>query len=210
MEKGGKMNEILKSQIFWFIWLNCAAKDVSLFEIQKRWKITSNFLYHKHKKLGKTFVELMLEGGYIERIEKKIKARFEWIEDYIKEYYKGTILEEYSSVLTKFCNKYNEILFDYNALRKLFVTEDNWKVLGKEIFRYIFFSLIYKDIERFLREHRAQGVKILIDIIYHISNPIDILSYSVYISERIPEYPNIISTKSDIEKIYSLIQQTRK
>lgn len=147
----------------------------------------------------------MLEGNYIEKINKKVKAKFEWIEEYIKEYYKGTILERYSNVISKFCIKYNEIFFDFNNLKILFRDEENWKIFGNEIFRFIFFTLIYKDIERFLKEHRAENVKMLIDIISYISTPLNILDYSKRVSEKIIEHANIISTKKDVEEFFNLL-----
>ena len=199
--------ELLNSQVFWFIWLNCAGKEVSLFEIQKRWKITSNFLYHKHKKFKKTFIELMIEQNLIEKIDKKIRARFEWVEDFIKEYYKGTILENYSSIITKFCVKYREIFFDFDNLKKLFGGEENWKNYGKEIFRYVFIALLYKDLVRFLKEHKAEGVRMMLDILLASYGPTNLLEYSKIISEKLPEHANIISIKSDIEKLYASLQK---
>lgn len=209
MGRGGRMRELLKSQIFWFIWLNCASKETSLFEIQKRWRITSNFLYHKHKRLKKTYVELMINEGFIEKIDKKLRAKFEWIEEYIREYYKGTVLERYSSLVAKFCIKYREILFDFDNLKTLFKNEENWKLFGSEIFRYVFFALVYKDVKSFLKEHRAEGVMMLIDLIVHFSNKLNLLSYSQIVSEKIIEHIGIISTKKDVEDIYNLIKQNK-
>jgi len=198
--------ELLNSKVFWFIWLNCAGKEVSLFEIQKRWKITSNFLYHKHKTLKKTYIELMIESGFVEKLDRKIRAKFEWIEEYIKQYYKGTILEKYSSVLTKFILKYKDIFFDFNNLKTLFKSEENWKDYGKEIFRYIFFVLIYKDVERFLKEHKAEGVKMLIDILINSCSEVNLLEYVDLVSKKIIEHANIISTKKDVEELYKTLK----
>lgn len=148
----------------------------------------------------------MLEGNFIEKIENKIKAKFEWVEGYIKEYYKGTILESYSNTIAKFCIKYNEVLFNFDNLKILFGNEDNWKTYGKEIFRYVFFALLYKDIVRFLKEHRAEKLKMLIDIVVNSTSNVNLLEYSERVSEKIIEYANIISTKTDIEKMYQLLK----
>ncbi len=199
---------VFKDSLFWFLFLNCAEKEVSMFEIQKRWKITSNYLYHKHKKLSKPLFEYMYEKGYLEKRDSKFISNFNWVKDYISTYYKGTILEEYSSLIVEYCVKYREILFSFDNLSKLFgKDEEKWKTYGKKIFEIIFFVLIYKDIEKFVKEHRALIVLDLFKIfLYSLSFEINFLEYLNSVKDKILE-PKIISIKSDIEKFLSKITQ---
>ena len=70
---------------FWLIWLSCAEKPTTLFKIQKRWKIKTNYLYHKERGLKKPLFRSMIDGGFIEKNGKEITARFDWIPSYVVE-----------------------------------------------------------------------------------------------------------------------------
>ena len=196
-----KLN-LFDSSIFWFIWLNCLEKPITIFEIQKRWKITSNYLYHKDKNFNRPIFILMKEKGYLEQEGNKYYSTLHWAKDYIKEYYKGTILEKYNDLIVEFCIKYRNILFSYENLIKLFGKDDaKWKQYGKRIFEIILFVLFFKDLEIFVSEHRAA---IVIDLFKILLSPLslepNVLSYYNSIKDKILE-PRIISTKSDVENL---------
>jgi len=196
--------KITESQVFWFIWLNCAEKPTSIFQIQKKWKITSNFLYHRIKKYDKPLFLAMLEQGFLKREGKKFFSNFEWIKDYINEKYRGTILEKYNNEIQRFISKYYQTFFSFDDLSKLFGNEGNWKEYGKNIFKYIFFCLLYKDMQRFLEENNALIVLKIIELMVKSFSEVNLVEYAREIAKNI-EYPNIISTKSDLENIIKVL-----
>ena len=72
---------------FWLIWLSSAGqeKGISLFRIQSTWDIKTNYLYHNEAMIQKPLFKLMEEERFIEVVGNKIKARFDWIPEYVNE-----------------------------------------------------------------------------------------------------------------------------
>jgi len=201
---------------FWLIWLNCAGnsdKGISLFEIQNRWGITTNYLYHREMGLKKPLYIHMIKKNFISKEGRKLKPKFEWIPDFIKDQYllKGTgnqwfpiaLLSVKWPIVQKFIRDRAKDIFDQENLKILYKNERD--LLGKHgphIFSDIFLLLLFFNMILFCRKYRADVVLRIISTIISVFSDRDLLNYIRKLSTQVgKDTPILIRNEDELNRL---------
>ena len=210
-----KKSDINDYKNFWLIWINCAGKPergVSLFEIQNMWEIKTNYLYHNEMGLKKPLYISMIKEKIISKEGKKLKPKFGWIPDYVKEQYllKGTgnqwfpvvLMSVKWPILQKFIEDHSETLFNIDALKVLYKSDR--ELLGKHgphIFSDIFLLVLFFNLILFCRKYKAEVVLRIISTIVSTFSDRDLLNYIRTISLKIgKDIPMLIRSEEELNK----------
>jgi hypothetical protein len=211
-----KKSDIREYKNFWTIWLNCAGnpdRGISLFEIQYRWKITSNYLYHHEMGLKKPLYINMIKKGFLEKEGRKLKPKFDWIPGYMKERYliEGTgnqwfpvaMLNVKWPIIQKFIRDNAKHIFDLENLKILY--KNDRELLGKYgpyVFSDIFLMVLFSNMILFSKKYRADIVMRIISTIVSIFSDRDILNYIRKVSSQIgKDIPVIIGNEDELNRL---------
>ncbi|MCD6371246.1 MAG: hypothetical protein J7L39_00820 [Candidatus Aenigmarchaeota archaeon] len=184
---------------FWLIWISCAGKKKSLYQIQKMWGIKTNYLYHPEKSLNKPMFKLMLDEGYIRKEGKYLTADFYWVKEYIVLNYKGSLMEKYVDAFLGFLRDKKEIFFNPDNILLLFRGNPSLlKRYGRNIFSYIFLYLLYRDFREIAKIYKAEYIARIFRVFLEFTSEINLKGYFDRIDEKLIEYsPTIVKTMED-------------
>jgi len=210
-----KKSDIREYKNFWLIWLNCAGnpkKGISLFEIQKRWSITTNYLYHNEMGLKNPLYIRMIRENFIEKDGKKLKPKFEWIPGYLRDQYlvKGTgnqwfpiaLLSVKWPIVQKFIRDHAKEIFGQESLKILYKNErDLLGKYGPHIFSDIFLFLLFFNLILFCRKYKADVVLRIISTIVSVFSDRDLLNYIRKLSLQVgKDIPILIQSEAELNR----------
>lgn len=210
-----KKSDIRDYKNFWLIWTNCAGnpdKGISLFEIQNRWGITTNYLYHHEMGLKKPLYIHMIKKNFISKEGRKLKPSFDWIPEFIKDQYliKGTgnqwfpiaLLNVKWPIVQKFIRDHAKEIFSPDNLKILYKNDRD--LLGKHgpfIFSDIFLFLLFFNLIMFCRKYKADIVLRIISTIISMFSDRDLLNYTRKLSVQLGrDIPIIIQNEEELNK----------
>jgi hypothetical protein len=210
-----KKSDVKDYKNFWLIWINCAGKPeegVSLFKIQNRWDIKTNYLYHNEMGLKKPLYIRMIKDKILSKEGKKLKPKFAWIPAYVKEQYllKGTgnqwfpvaLMSVKWPIVQKFIEEHSETLFNIDALKVLY--KNDRELLGKHgphIFSDIFLLVLFFNLILFCRKYKAEVVLRIISTIVSTFSDRDLLNYIRTISLKIgKDIPVLVRSEEELNK----------
>ncbi len=212
----GKLKERLTDyKNFWLIWLNCAGKPEkgeSLFQIQSRWGITTNYLYHNEMGLGKPIYICMVEEGYLQKSGKKLIPLFGWVESYVKELYtsrlKGSwipwvFIANRWELIQKFIEQNASVLFDINNLKILYKNDkDLLGIQGRYIFSDILLYVLFANLIVFTKKYHADIVMRILSTFISLFSERDLLNYMREIHQKIGGFvPKTITDESELHRL---------
>lgn len=213
-----KHKDLTDYKNFWLIWLSCAGhpKGASLFNIQKNWKIETNYLYHKESGLGKPLVKSMIEDGYLSKEGKRIRAEFGWITDYmIKRHKLGVndgwtpdifVIEKWTSV-QKFMEKNCEVFFADDIIRDLYENNiDSIKEDGCHIFDDILLFVFVSSIAPLCERYHAENVIRVAYTVIGIGVRRKVLGYFGKLKDRLKNVkgiPALVENEEEFLKVLS-------
>jgi hypothetical protein len=205
---------------FWLIWLGCAGSSggTSLFKIQREWGITTNYLYHRQAGLKKPLYTAMIAERFIEKEERRIKARFDWIPEYMIERHRpkegewslGMFIIERWGKIQGFIEKHHEALFDLKALRVLYPDTKSILRAGRDIFDDIFTVVFASNILPFCAKYRANVVARIIYTMMSVTPGRDILAYFKRItSDSLVKntLPQLIADEIELMRVIHPVQE---
>ncbi|MEM7815915.1 MAG: hypothetical protein QXN71_02235 [Candidatus Aenigmatarchaeota archaeon] len=202
---------------FWLIWLSAAGRPqgISLFTIQNEWGIKTNYLYHEEAGLGKPLYVTMIRDGYLIKEGRKIKVKFDWITDFIKERYQPSGFVDYWIPyriigskwpdVQSFIEKHSSVLFDPKNLRILY--RNNKDILGdcgQHIFTDIFIYVLFSNLIVFCKKYKAEIVLRILLTAFSMFTERDIMNYMRQIHSQIgKEVPLIIKDEAEMNALMS-------
>ena len=211
-----KKTDIRQYKNFWVIWLSCAGKQnrgISLFEIQNMWGITTNYLYHKEMGLNRPLYIHMIKEGYIEKEGRKLKPKFDWIPEYLKDRYliEGTgnqwfpiaLLNVKWPLIQKFLKTHSEKIFDLENMKVLY--KNDREIMGRYgpfIFSDIFLMVLFFNMILFSRKYKADVVMRIVSTVISVFSDRDILNYIRKLSADIgKDVPIIIRNEDELNRL---------
>lgn len=211
-----KKSDIRQYKNFWVIWLSCAGnadRGISLFEIQNKWGITTNYLYHHEMGLKKPLYINMINEGFLEKEGRKLKPKFDWIPEYMKDRYllEGTgnqwypvaLLNVKWPMIQRFIKAHSKEIFDLENMRVLY--KDNRELLGKygsQMFSDIFLMVLFFNMIIFSRKYKADVVMRIISTVVSVFSDRDILNYVRKVSLEIgKDIPIIIRNEDELNRL---------
>ncbi|MFC2143880.1 hypothetical protein ACFLQO_00755 [Candidatus Aenigmatarchaeota archaeon] len=211
-----RKTDIRQYKNFWVIWLTCAGnsdKGISLFEIQNKWGITTNYLYHHEMGLKKPLYINMIKEGFIKKEGRKLKPEFGWIPEYMKDRYliEGTgnqwypvaLLNVKWSMIQRFIKDNSKVIFNLDNLRVLY--KDDRELVGRygyHVFSDIFLMVLFSNMILFSRKYKADVVMRIISTIVSIFSDRDLLNYIRKISLEIGKnMPVIINNEDELNRL---------
>ena len=202
---------------FWLIWLSCAGqeKGISLFRIQSKWGIQTNYLYHKEAGLGRPLFKLMEEKGFITIIGNKIRPRFEWIPGYVEQMFKSEkpagggwsrelVVKRKWPLVQAFIERHSGSLFDLENLRILY--RDDKDVLGtygRYVFQHVFLYVLFSNLITFSKKYNAEIVTKMISTAVSLGAGADVLNYMYQLHSHIrevPDFPVLMENEPEMVK----------
>jgi hypothetical protein len=200
---------------FWLIWLAAAGRPqgVSLFSIQNDWGIKTNYLYHGEAGIGRPLYLAMIKEGFLEKQGKKIKAKFDWIPNFVKEKYQPLghvdywipypiIRTKWPQVQT-FIEKNAHVLFDPRNIRILY--RGNKDVLGdsgQHVFTDIFIYILFSNLIIFCRKYKAEIVLRILLTVFSVFTDRDLMNYMRQLNIQIAkEVPLIIGDEAEMNAL---------
>jgi len=196
---------------FWAVWLGSAgSKDgKTLFNIQKDWGITTNYLYHREPGLNAPIYKAMTKERYLTKEKNKISPRFEWISEYVigmhkpakpREWSMNMIMLENWVLVQEFIEKHCNVLFSHDNLNVLYGNIDTLSKMGPYVFDDIFSLIIISNILPFCARYKANLVSRIMYTILSLSTGRDILSYFNALKDQLKEndFPSIISSEEGL------------
>ncbi len=205
---------------FWLVWINCASRKdgMSLFSIQTKWGIKTNYLYHNESGLGKPLFKCMIEDGYITKSGKYLKPKFDWIPKYIKNRYAqperiespgqwlpNDLVRVKWEEVQKFIEKYHDTLFDLRKIRILYRNDRD--VLGKygsDIFTDIFLFVLFSNLMSLTKKYRAEVVIRIISTLISISSEKNLINYMFRLNrefKEIKDFPMVVRNENELSRI---------
>lgn len=204
---------------FWLIWISCAGKKkgVSLFQIQNRWGIKTNYLYHNESGLGKPLFRCMMEEGYITKSGKYLRAKFDWISKFMKKKYEpAEFLEKPDQWLPnkfinlkwdkvqKFTEKNNEKIFEWKKIKVLYNGDkDLIGAEGKMIFSDVFLYIMFSNIMAFTKKYKADVVVRIVSTLISLSTRRNLLNYMFRMHSEMKNmitFPMIIMNENELSR----------
>jgi hypothetical protein len=199
---------------FWLIWLSCAGKGQgeSLFQVQTRWGIRTNYLYHNETGLGKPLYARMIRDGYLEKSGPRIKSLYSWIPGYVKSmageagggvWYPGVLFDTKWPRVQGFIEGNAQNLFSDKALKVLYRNDrDLLGLSGGFIFHDIFFYVLFSNLILFTHKYKADIVMRIISTAISILGDRDLLGYMRLLHEGLfKEVPAIITSEAELDKL---------
>ncbi|MBU4245543.1 MAG: hypothetical protein ABIF85_03250 [Nanoarchaeota archaeon] len=218
------MKKLFEYSNFWLIWLECAGdpEGTSLFKIQEEWKITTNYLYHKEKGLGKSLLKNMIEQGYMQNGKKGPTAKFDWIPSYVLEKHKLTdqsgwslnsFIIEKMPAMQKFIEHNHTILFDRVLLKKLYRNDlSTIKSSGSTIFDDIRLFVFVSNMMPFCKKYGADIVTRMLFTMLSFYSEKDLLSYFNTLRQKISEenIPTVIENEGELVRVLYTMESQKK
>ena len=209
-----KKEKVTGYKNFWLIWINCAGKPDrgdSLFQIQTKWNIRTNYLYHNEAGLGRPLYTRMLKDGYLVKEGPKLKPVFSWVPGYMKTFsdvptgnawYPSTLIGGKWQLVQRFIEENCSTLFGEEAIRILYKgNRDMLGLSGRFIFHDIFLYVLFSNLMLFTRKYKADIVMRLISTSISIFAERDLMNYMKYLHQRIfKEVPAIITTEAEMNR----------
>jgi hypothetical protein len=206
------MTKLTDYKNFWLIWLSAAGRPqgVSLFSIQNDWGIKTNYLYHGEAGIGKPLYSAMIREGFLEKQGKKLKAKFGWIPDFVKEKYHPDGHVDYwipySMVSTKwpqvqvFIEKNAQTLFDIKNVRILYRNDrDVLGDYGQHIFSDVFIFVLFSNLTVFCKKYKAEIVMRILLTTFSVFADRDLMNYMRHLNPILSkEVPLIIGDESEM------------
>jgi hypothetical protein len=200
---------------FWLIWLSAAGRSqgVSLFSIQNDWGIKTNYLYHEETGIGKPLYLAMIKEGFLEKQGKKIKAKFEWIPNFVKERYQPLghvdFWVPYPLISSKwpqvqvFMEKNAPHLFDLRNIRALYRnSKDVLGDSGQHIFTDIFLFILFENFIIFCKKYKAEIVLRILVTTFSVFADRDMVSYIRQLHGQISkEAPLLIGDEAEMNSL---------
>jgi hypothetical protein len=210
-----KKEKVTEYKNFWLIWLNCAGKPdrgESLFKIQTKWGINTNYLYHNEAGLGKPLYTRMLKDGYIYKEGPRLKPVFTWIPGYVKtqagvttgdSWYPSTLISSKWPDVQKFIEENSSVLFSQEAMRTLYKNDRNLLGLsGGLIFRDVFLYVLFSNLIYFTKKYKADIVMRILSTSISIFAERDLLNYIRHLHGKLfKEVPAIITTEQEMNRL---------
>jgi hypothetical protein len=211
-----KKNDIRQYKNFWVIWLSCAGnpdRGISLFEIQNKWGITTNYLYHNEMGLKKPLYIHMIKEGFLKKNGRKLKPKFDWIPEYMKDRYllEGTgnqwypvaLLNVKWPMIQKFIKDHSKEIFELESMKILY--KNNRELIGKygsQMFSDIFLMVLFFNMIIFSRKYKADVVMRIISTVVSVFSDRDILNYIRKVSLEIgKDVPIIIRNEDELNRL---------
>lgn len=215
----GKIKEKLTDyKNFWLIWLSCAGQKegISLFRIQAVWDIKTNYLYHNEAGIRKPLFRLMEEERYIDIVGNRIKARFEWIPEYIYGLFMTEkpmggfwspelVVKEKWKYVQPFMESYRKYFFELSNLRILYRgSRDMLGAYGRYIFLHVFLYVLFSNMITFSRKYSAEIVSKMIATMLSLGTGADLLNYMYELHSTIggsDSFPVLFSSEQELTKL---------
>ncbi len=187
MERGkGREKKVENYGNFWLIWLSCASKPKSLFQIQFEWGISTNYLYHRERGLKKRISEIMLQENYIERKGKNLIAKFDWVPTYLSRQLPEIVIKKYGRKFLTFLVNNRQAIFDLGNLKILFKNDPSLlKKYGRHLFSYIFLFMFLADFSKLSQKYRAEHIPKVFKFMLKFSTEVNLVKYFERLEERI-------------------------
>jgi len=209
------MTKLTDYKNFWMIWLSAAGRPqgVSLFSIQNDWNIKTNYLYHEETGIGKPLYVAMIREGFLEKQGKKLKAKFGWIPDFVKEKYQPLGHVDYwipyPVMSTKwpqvqaFIEKNAPILFDIKNTRILYKSsKDILGNSGQHIFTDVFIFVLFNNITIFCKKYKAEIVLRILLTTFSLFTDRDLMNYMRHLNSQLSkEVPLIIGDEAEMNAL---------
>ena len=212
----GRINDRLTDyRNFWLIWLSCAGKPdegESLFQIQNKWGIKTNYLYHNEAGLGKPLYVCMINDGYLKKSGKKLIPKFDWIPKHVNDNYTtraGTawfpsaFMGTRWPVVQTFIEKNASILFNHFNMRILY--KNNKGILGSygmHIFTDIFLYVLFANFLPFTKKYHADIVMRILSTFISLFSDRDLLNYIRQVHPKIGNVvPLVISNEREMNRL---------
>jgi len=201
---------------FWLIWLTAASnpKGSTLFKIQKHWKISTNYLYHKESGLEKSLFKEMIAQGYLREDKNKIFAEFNWLSDYILLEYKHKAEGRWSPNLfiinswpeiQKFIEKHQSTFFKIDNLKTLFKNDITIiRKIGFNLVSNIVLILMILNIIPFCKKYNANVVIRMLYTTLAMDSTTNLYGYFNAVKpfiEKDPEFPVLIPDEKVLVKV---------
>ncbi len=204
---------------FWLIWINCAGKKkgVSLFQIQNKWGIKTNYLYHNESGLGKPLFRCMIEEEYLIKSGKYLRAKFDWIPKFIRKKYEPIEFLEKPDQwfpnkfinlkwdkVQKFMEKNNEKIFEEKRIGILYNNDKD--IIGAEgpmIFSDIFLYIMFSNIMTFTKKYKADVVVRIVSTLISLSTRRNLLNYMFRLHNEMKNvitFPMIIMNENELSR----------
>ena len=210
-----KKEKVTDYKNFWLIWLNCAGKPErgeSLFQIQTRWGINTNYLYHNESGLGRPLYNRMLKYGFIFKEGPRLKPVFAWIPGYVKSqagvttgdsWYPSTLITSKWPDVQKFIEENSSTLFGDEALRVLYRNDRD--LLGRSgslIFRDVFLYVLFSNLIYFTKKYKADIVMRIVSTSISIFAERDLLNYMRHLHGKLfKEVPVILDSEQEMNRL---------
>ena len=210
-----KKEKLTDYKNFWLIWINCAGKPDSgdsLFQIQTKWGIRTNYLYHNETGLGRPLYTRMIKGGYLAKEGPRMKPMFGWIPKYVKElsgvstgdsWYPSTLITSRWPAVQAFIEKNPGVLFGDEATKILYKNDrDLLGQTGRYVFNDIFLYVLFSNVVLFTKKYKADIVMRIISTAISIFSERDLLNYMRYLHERLfRSVPAILESEADMNRV---------
>ncbi len=210
-----KKDKVTDYKNFWLIWINAAGKPDkgdSLFQIQTRWDIKTNYLYHSETGLGCPLYTRMIKDGYLIKHGPRMKPVFSWIPGYMKgslgvttgdAWYPSTLISNRWQLVQRFIEENCSTLFGEEAIRILF--KNNRDLIGQSgryIFNDIFLYVLFSNLLLFTKKYKADIVMRIISTSISIFADRDLLNYMRHLHGKLfKEVPAIITSEAEMNKV---------
>ncbi|MEE9323796.1 MAG: hypothetical protein V3U72_04590 [Candidatus Aenigmarchaeota archaeon] len=217
-----KKSKLTDYKNFWLIWINCAGRKegVSLFNIQIDWNVKTNYLYHNEVGLGNPLFRSMIRENYITKEGKRLKAKFEWVPEFIREKYevveKGDLwfpdylLRIKWGAVQKFIEKYHTVLLDIKNIKLLY--KNDRELIGKSgshIFTDIFLYVLFSNLRTFCKRYEADVVLRIISTLISLSTDRDLLNYIHRLDSelgKVSDFPVLVKDENELSKILCVLK----
>jgi hypothetical protein len=200
---------------FWLVWLSCAGKPDggdSLFQIQTKWGIRTNYLYHNEAGLGRPLYTRMLKDGYLLKEGPRLRPVYSWIPGYVKEslgtaagnaWFPTELIESRWQAVQKFIEEHCTTLFGEEAIRILYKNDrDLLGRSGRYIFNDIFLYVLFSNLILFTKKYKADIVMRIISTSISVFAERDLLNYIRYLHERLfKEVPAILTSEAEMNRV---------
>ncbi|MBI4181838.1 MAG: hypothetical protein HY520_02620 [Candidatus Aenigmarchaeota archaeon] len=191
---------------FWLIWLTAAgAKRTTLYKVQERWGITTNYLYHREAGLGKTLLQEMVDTGHMAKEGRFISAQMGWIPAYIqathplekKEWSPSLLVLRFWPLLQPWAERERERLFGPQGLQMLYRSGEGLIRSGHAIFHDLFLLALTANISLISQKYKARVVERILHTFLALLPDRDLLAYYQHLLAE-GSFPTLIKDEQEL------------
>ena len=200
---------------FWLVWLNCAGKPDkgdSLFQIQMKWGIQTNYLYHNETGLGRPLYSRMIKDDYLVKVGPKMKPVFTWVPGYVKSitgipsgdlWFPSTLINGKWPLVQRFLEENSATLFSEEALRILYRNDrDLLGFSGRFVFHDVFLYVLFSNLILFTKRYKADIVMRIISTAISVFAERDLLNYMRHLHDRLfNKVPAILTSEAEMNRV---------